>query len=253
MNKLTTTLLTTLILLCFFSCQKETNQIEDFNNFIGKQKSKAFNQAIESYYNFLEINFQDCVNTSDRTKAFLTRVAHFNIPDSTWTLTTDENQKIIELWDASGLRKEIWIYGYESYESRFNVFELLKPKKTKSNSQLGNMNLEEIVDDEISVSDSLELVKRIKEMKLESKLIQENSLSTNINGEFLYGLSKYASTDSVVNEYVQTKVEFIDISPSIMALAFLDQIQDYEDPFIQRMILVEMYYWTMIWDLERKK
>jgi hypothetical protein len=172
-------------------------------------------------------------------------------PDSSWTFTTKRDKKIIEQLESSGLRKEIWIYGKENYAEKYNIYDLINPFKNDSSKSLGEL---EIIEDEIipiprPATDSTELARIEKELDEQ----YNNLLLTNEKGEFLYGLAKFANNDSNVHEYVEVKLIAGDISPSLVAFAFLSQIKDFENPFIKRMIFVELYYWMMKWNIEKNE
>jgi hypothetical protein len=123
--------------------------------------------------------------------------------------------------------------------------------KNDSSKSLGEL---EIIEDEIipiprPATDSTELARIEKELDEQ----YNNLLLTNEKGEFLYGLAKFANNDSNVHEYVEVKLIAGDISPSLVAFAFLSQIKDFENPFIKRMIFVELYYWMMKWNIEKNE
>lgn len=241
------------LLLGFLTnCQKyPKNDIANFNEFLGNEKAIALNEAIKSFDRFLGTNFPNQVNQSDRTKEFLKQFINSNIPDSSWIFTTKRNKKILEQLESSGLRKEIWIYGKENYAEKYNVYDLIYPFKNDSSQSLVEL---EIIENEIipiprPATDSTDLA------RIENELDEQYNHLPVINekGEFLYGLAKFANNDSIVHEYVEVKLVAGDISPGIVASAFLSQIEDFENPFIKRMIFVELYYWMMKWDIEKNE
>ncbi len=249
-------ILISFLLLGFsINCEKSTkNDIEDFNKFLGKEKAKALNEGIKSFDKFLVANYPNQNNQSDRTKEFLKKLSKSLSPDSSWIFTTKRNKEIIEQFESSELRKEIWIYGKESYDAKHNIYEIVDYYKQDSLQSLGDLK---IIEDEIipiqrparRAIDSTELARQEKELEEQ----YNNTLTTNVNGEFLYGLAKYANNDSIVQGYVEVKIIAGDISPNIVASALLTQTQDFENPFIKRMIFVELYYWMIKWDIEKNK
>lgn len=251
-EKVKNTICILLLLLWGFltNCQKSPkSDIKNFNDFLGKEKAKAFNEAIKSFDKFLETNFPNQDNQSDKTKKFLKQFLNSDSPDSSWIFRTKRNKKILEQLESSGLRKEIWIYGKENYDEKYNIYDLINPFKNDSSQSLGKV---EIIEDEIipiprPAIDSTELARLEKERDEQ----YNNLLMTNEKGEILYGLAKFANNDSIVQKYVEVKLIAGDISPSLVASAFLSQIKDFENPFIKRMIFVELYYWIMKWDVEK--
>ncbi len=234
------------------NCQKSPrSDIANFNEFLGKEKATALNEAIKSFDKFLETNFPNQDNQSDKTKEFLKRFINSNSPDSSWIFTTKRNIKLLVQLESSGLRKEIWIYGKENYAEKYNIYDLINPFKNDSSQGLGEL---EIIEDEIipiprPTTDSTELAGIEKELDEQ----YNNLLMTNEKGEFLYGLAKFANNDSIVHEYVEVKLVAGDFSPSIVASAFLSHIRDFENPFIKRMIFVELYYWLIEWNIEKNE
>jgi hypothetical protein len=229
------------------------NDIKGFNKFLGGDKAKAFNEATKSFNLFIKANFKEQNNQSDRTKAFIEQLLNTLSPDTLWILKTDKNKKIIGLFESSGLRNEIWVYGYENYNPKYNIYELLATSDQEADTiyELGTLDLELIEEQTITITinDSLEYTRREEEMKEKLK----NSLWFNERGEFLYGLAKYAPNDSVILGYVESKADFGNISPSIIGSVFIEYVKDFDEPFIKRIIVVEFYYRIMNWDIERKR
>lgn len=251
------TTLTTLIALIFigFSAsaqQTAKNDIEGFNKFLGKEKANALNAAEKSFEQFLLTNYANHNSFAERTKAFLKQLSRHNKPDSLWALDTEKNSRIIESFETTGLRKEIWLYGYEEYSPKNNIYELLPPeeKDTSNISDLGELEIDLIEEELIPISkvDPAELAKRDREREERMK----NSLHANAYGEFLYGLAKFTPNDSLIQGYVKVKVTENDISPGVIAGGFLEYYTNLDDPFMKRIMVVEFYFWIMKWDIERK-
>ncbi len=236
-----------------FGQHSSRNGIQGFNSFLGEEKASVLNSAVESLDQFLSANYSKLNSNSSRTKTFLEYISHFNKPDSSWILQTGKNLKLIESFESSGLRKEIWVYGNEEYDSKYNIHELLKPNAQDSlpEADLGELYLDLIEEEIIPISriDSVEVAKRDKEMEDRIK----NSLHPNSSGEFLYGLAKYALGDTLIQEYVDINIKENKISPAIIASAFTEQDMNFDDPFMKRIIVVEFYYWIMKWDIDRKE
>lgn len=243
--------------LLAFSCsswsKEKNNDLKGFNDFLGKEKASALNSAVESFDQFLRTNYSDFDNQSKRTKAFLEYVqANFEL-DSTWNLPTKRIQKIISDFETSGLRKEIWVYGYEDYQPQYDIYEILHPeeKDTSNIQDLGELDLDFIEEEIIPLSniDSAEIARHEKEMEERIK----NSLHFNNYGQFLYALAKHTLKDTTIQEYVNVKIIAGDISPVLIASGLLSQEIDFEDPFIKRILVTELYYGIMIWDIKRKE
>lgn len=241
-----------LAISCSTLSQEKNNNLKGFNDFLGQDKANVLNSAVESFDQFLKTNFPD--NESKRTEAFLEYLQENFEPDSTWNLPTERNKKIISEFESSGLRKEVWIYGYEEYESLYDIYEFLPPEEqdTSDIQDLGKLNLDDLYEEElipISNIDSAEIARREKEMEERIR----NSLHFNNNGQYLYALAKFNLSDTTIQGYVDAKIVAGDISPVLIASGLLSQNIDFEDPFIKRILVTEFYYWIMKWDIERKE
>jgi hypothetical protein len=234
--------------------QEQNNNLKDFNDFLGQEKATALNSAVESFDQFLMANYPDLDNQSNRTREFLEYIQKNFDPDSTWNLLNNRNQKIISDFESSGLRKEIWLYGYEEYEPQYDIYEILPPEEedTSNIQVIDARDLENIFGDEtISISniDSAEIVRQEKEMEERMR----NSLHFNSYGQYFYALAKFNLNDTSIQYYVEVKILMADISPVLIASGFLHQEVDFENPFIKRILVTELYYWIMKRDIERKE
>ncbi len=244
-----------LIVFLSISCSRRSQEtdiaLEKFNHFLGSDKAMALNSAVESFDLFLKTNFLNFDNQSERVKVFLEYIQHHYEADSSWQFPTDKNQKIILDFEVSNLRKEIWTYGYEEYNPKYCIYEVLpSAQQSRSNvKSLGEID-DSLVEETIPISyiDSVKIVRQEKEM--EEKL--QNIHYFNINGQYLYALTKYNLNDTVIREYVDVKVIAGDISLDLLASGLLKHKINYENPFIKRILVVEFYYWIMKWDLERQ-
>lgn len=241
------------LLICCSTAEqhKRENDIEAFNTFLGAEKANALNVAVESFEQFLQNNYADLDNQNTRVKAFLRQLLEHNQPDSLWQFETKKNLRIIELFETTGLRKDIWLYPNETYQPDYDIFELLQPEVQDKSVEhyKGELKLD-LIDEEIvgtSSPDSAEMAKRDKERE-ESV---SNSLDNNASGKYLYGLAKFAHDDSLIQEYIRVKATENLISPGVMAGGFLLACDNFDDPFLKRMLVVEFYYWIMMWDSER--
>jgi len=212
----------------------------------------ALNTAVESFDQFLKTNYPDLDNQSKRTKAFLEYLQANFEPDSTWNLPTKRNQQIISDFETSGLRKEIWVYGYEEYQPKYDISKILPHEERDTSNIIDLGELDDLFEEEIlpiSNIDSAEIARREEEMEERIR----NSLHFNIYGQYLYGLNKYNLNETTIQGYVDAKVIAGDISPVLIASGLLSQKIDFEDPFVKRILVTEFYYWIMKWDIERKE
>jgi len=242
--KLITYILTIIFLVGFIQAQRCKNDLKGFNNFLGHEKASALNDCINSFDNFINNNYVDYKNTNKRIRTFLEQLSNSYIPDSTWILETEENKKILNRFEKSGMRKEIWLYGYEDYE-----IEYISENNNTDTQKVVNFEIEEEIIPVTRQVDTIDYEKLVKELKSQ----HDSSLWSNIMGQFLYGLSKYAPHDPDIQSYVEAKQMAGNIASELVVNAFLKEIKNYNEPFIKRIIFVEFYYNIMKWDIERKK
>jgi hypothetical protein len=236
------------------SDEKDSN-LNEFNDFLGKDRANALNSAVESLDQFLETNYSDFDNQTNRTKAFLEYFQENSKPDSSWYLPTKQIQKIISDFETSGLRKEIWVYGYEEYEPKYDIHNILPTEEeemdTSNIHELGEIEFVFSEDEIIPLSniDTAEITRREKEMKERIR----NSLHFNNYGQYLYALAKYNQSDTTIQKYVDNKILAGGHAPFLIASGLLNQKIDFENPFVKRILVTEFYFWIMTWDIERNE
>lgn len=248
-----------LLLYFFVGCQnpepKQTNpELIQFNKFLGGEKAKCLDKSVESFERFLETNYPHEKGIQNKTKAFLMQLDSTLSPDSNWVFETKKNELLLRSLESSGMRIEIYRYGYEDYSPDYDIEEFIeKDTNTKERTE----NLEELVveieDEEwVPISDSGRINDSVINRRLEEQSRRLDSMAWfNMQGQFLFGLSNFGSQDSIINEYVNARFEVGFISPTIMIAALLQKDVDYLNPFVKRMLVAELYLDLMRWDLKR--
>ena len=82
---------------------------------------------------------------------------------------------------------------------------------------------------------------------------QRNSLRINTQGDFLYGILKYAPQKSFAYGAAVAMHQEGDISPGVVSHGFLENVKNYDDPFVKRLMVTEFYFGLMMLDNGRKK
>jgi hypothetical protein len=211
------------------------NDLQGFNEFLGFEKQAALDSAVSSFQEFLNLNYEG----PDGIIHFLIRIRDSGSFDPNWVLPRAKSKKILEAWEISGLRKDIWLYGYEDYQLNYNPKDLLEDQVLSP--VMDSIYIE--IEDEIvpltnhSTTDTLEPNRA-------------NQLSRNRRGQFNYALAKFASNDPFISGYVEAVDVAGDISSRLSANAFISDLKNYEEPFAVRVIVIEFYYGLMKYDLE---
>ena len=236
-----------------FGQDSTTEKLEKFNAFLGADRAAVLNDAVDSFDRFLQTNYSELENNSDRSRAFLKHIAEYNELNELWILDTEQNSKILDAFESTGLRKEIWVYGYEEYESKHDFSEVLPPVEpdTAEIVDLGELDLELIEEEIIPFReiDSLEVARM--EQDWEEKRL--NSLHSNHEGAYLYALLKFAPKSSFTYGAAVAEYQEGNISPGVVSNGFLENVDNYDDPFVKRLMVTEFYFWIMNWDNRREK
>lgn len=209
--------------MLIWSCQ-ETQQknnepeLVEFNNSLGQAKAEALNQAVASLDSFLLTNFQEQNDQQQRAITLLEQIRRDNWPDPSWILRTEENKKILEDFEKSGLRKEFRIYDYEEYSN--------------------------VIDEEFFQMELGDTIQTMPEI--------DSSARFNFFGQFLVSLDEAIKTDTLTKSYVDAR-QAGNISYSLLAEGLLFYNVNYSNPIHKRIMVIDFYYDLMLWDLERKR
>ncbi len=238
----------TLIAL-ILGCSDETREeeLKFFNEFLGKDKAEALDAAVESFHFFLKVNYTEKRTIGERTALFLKSISEEPYFDKNWKFNSKQNSELIAKLEKSRLRKDLYLYGFENYDYHFNLIEIYNPycleNENNDSVDLDSLNFSQFIEEvdiiEFNTEDSIR-EKRDQEFKRR----MENTLFFNNRGLFLYALAKFGSKDTLITSYLDAKIIAGDILTPMLAKGLL-QMRDtkkLEEPFIQRIIVVEVYF-----------
>jgi len=228
------------------SCSpKDSKTIEynKFNKLLGKEKAVILKKAVDSFDEFLKMNFSNQTNYNQRVLEFLKQLSnnHYHHCDN-WIYNFESGKEIIDLFEKSGLRKEIWIYHSESDEidSEYQkYYDNYNDSLSFNINTLGSIENLKIPDELVSeMNDSLLTVK----LKQDS-LIKTFKLATTIS-EIVIALHKIKSSDSLLINYAETRLKFGSITSSILVKRLLENSErlDFNNPLIKSVLVIEFYY-----------
>ncbi len=244
--------------------KSQGDKLRDFNETLGDQKAQALNEAVDLFEEFLRLNFPNGKSFEDRTLTFLKELDTSCIKgsasaiDSSWLLETERNRKVYELFENSGLRREIWLYGYEECTPNNDLSELLDiniyysfpdkyvPVTIESDSQLMKRA------EHLSIMEGYEYESLLEVLKAKRE-IGKNSLYTNEYGDFIYGLIKHSEDSSYAKLFAGYQVENA-VSPCVLVpslIEFNGTKVDLSDPFIKRIIAIELFYPIILHDIKK--
>lgn len=255
MKKILTILL---LLLAFTACEENRKDLEAFNNLLGTEKTDAFNEGIEAFNMFLDDNYPNQKSQGLQIEMFLKKLSE-NLEgygsDSNWIYRTSYNREVLELLENSGMRLEIRKYGYEVYEdgldsSRYDVFD----NDLDSSGYL----LVQIEYEIIPGQDSAEFI--ANKLRYDSIMEEQNgrldsTLWFNVRGKYIEGLKLIQHRDERIQRYVEAKQNLGNTAYTTAVNEAIDGYEpfDYEDPFIQRILFAEIFWYIMKWDSESRK
>lgn len=239
------------VMIMLVSACTKPAAIDQFNHFLGEEKTEALDQMVVSYDLFLEVNYPDKSSDQDRAVDFLQSLEE-GLNDFPWTFETDKNREILAAIETSGTRQEIWLYGYED-GSRMHCFlqDIIDGKKanTADSIPLGDLEIE--LEEEVVFPP--ELAARMKEEEEAAQRRWDSTLHVNLCGRFWEGIARFAAPeDSVYRDYLLVRDQANNLSPAIIVNGFLNYPDRVADPFFKRMIIVELYYFLVREDIHRK-
>ncbi|UCS94660.1 hypothetical protein KZP23_06505 [Echinicola marina] len=225
-----------LLLTYSFGCTTEHKEIEQFSKEIGREKMAALNQLVASYEHFLFTKYPDPVKVSDKTFLFLEDVKDNN---SLNIRELPNSQAILELMEASGLRKDIYIYNCEKSTYPAYPVDQLIPITYPENSL--DLSMKETYFSE----ERRFLISSTGQNETSSR--SDSILSFNKKGLFMYALAKAKHKDPSFMTYVEVKYTYGDIHPSLFAQKHLEQLAGEELSWFQRLpLVIDIYYKLML-------
>ena len=237
---------------------KEKVKLTEFNNFLGSEKAESLDLMVKSLDDFLDNSYSSKSSRQERFNALIQYLSKSSDYDSNWVFDTKLNGEILNLFEKSGMRSEMHLYSVENYDPLFFIDCDYLRERNDSIKELGSLILE-IEDDTLAPiggMDSLEQIEMENEIKLlEAKLKKrlDSTLWFNTRGQFLYGLSKFTGNDTLIVNYVKLRLEIGNFSPISFLEMNMDNGLKYENPFIKRIIVADIYYYMIKADIAKKQ
>lgn len=217
-----------LTLIILTSCQNHNkdSRIEKFENFLGNDYSELLSRKVDSFEQFLRINFKN-LNLNEAYLEYLEIIESGQFENYDWKYEETGRAEINELIENSGLRREIWLRPDTVWIENGDIHYEYYYIDNKDTSYIkGN-----------TISPKYDLVEN-----QDSIINIEKQLSTfNLNGRFIGGLELIKDSDSSLISYIDDKHAATNIAPTIIASGLLYHKADCSDYFIKRIIAIELY------------
>ena len=223
--------------------QDNSERMDNFFELIGKEKAEVLKETVANFNQFLNENFNSYDKKEDKVYQFLLQLQQNNsMPNDDWKYNLDKNRKLIEKFESTGLRKEIWIYGKEAFERDsfvLNYYENYKNKDTTEYQSLGEL-MDIDIDIEQDRNYNLDSILKADSIRFLTKTIA-SSYSL-----LIVGMDMYQSNDTSIQNYSNAKLDFGDITPNLLINGLLRfDKQSYLDPYCDIILITEIFYYFM--------
>lgn len=238
------------------SCSKEEKQKRNelkFKEYLGKEKIEMLNEFINSYDSFIKRNYNKHQKYHDNVFEFL-RVTlsdslgmfgqeDFKVFNKNWGIDEKEANRLIEKFENSSLRKEFWIYEFES----------LNPNSKQDRAFIDKIDLanripdDELIDlspieDDFSVIDTT--VKSQKDSLDEYNVAKIDSFPYSTPASRFYiGIYRFSNNEKL-KEFSKMLWDNTQLNPYgiLIGLCKYESDLDYDNYFTKIYIVMNVYY-----------
>lgn len=136
----------TIIFVFLISSTFATYSQKEFLNALGTEKAQSFQTLMDSYRNFLTLNYPKASTLGEQTRAFMMQMVNGEPPPYDSISAID----VITALEQTGLRKDICLYSDEVYEPTYNLRQFLTEEQADEIDENIALNNRKII-----VNDSL--------------------------------------------------------------------------------------------------
>ncbi|MEM8940317.1 MAG: hypothetical protein AAGC64_13335 [Bacteroidota bacterium] len=216
---------------------------QEFLNELGPEKTESFEELVNSYERFLQLNYPTIEGKGERTRAFMQQLIDNKEPFKFDSL--DAIQIISEL-DRTGLRKDIFLYEGETYEPTYEIERFfpeieVKPDTSEIDDDFNDENIDYSKIDTSSWETFLAKYlaqlppeERRREEEREKKRIERKKWSSNPNPNSLY---HYALLKSDTSFIAYCWLRYDGLTPAI-SQTLLDLLADELEHWKTQMVFV---------------
>jgi len=220
------------------------NDLEGFKKFLGPEKSKADSLLVATFDQFLIDNFPNEKNQHQRTIRFMECILAQNETKANGcNYNPKPNEQLKNQLNKSGLMEEMWLYrgvNYDDYKPEHNVKDLFHFNESTEPVEFGEL----ILPDDIPIepnNTSANTIKQVEENVQDNHPV-EIGARINYRGDYFYGIALFSSIDANIQEYIQAIVKAGDISIGMTFPVLLQKVENFDEPFIKRIIILESFF-----------
>lgn len=211
------------------------NDLEGFKHFLGLEKSKVDDLLIAAFDQFLIDNFPNEKNQHLR----IVKVLECIIYNNGCNLNKKPNPQLVSELNKSGLRQEMWLYAnkdYDKYKPKNSVEDLFNFDEVEEPiEQQGALILPEDIQLELPIAAATNLLNNNSDKET------TNEIRINYSGDYFYGLIFFSPNDTNIQHYAKAIVKTGDISPVQFLPVFLKKVNNFNEPFIKRVIILALF------------
>ena len=256
-KKLSYVIISILVSCSLDSSNSSSDNLHDFNNYLGKEKAEALEEAVTSFDRFLKSNFPEPDTYNEKVIEFLNFLADNNLePNPNWKLNAKSNSHILKRFEETTLRADIWRYGFENFtydnylDSMYmHLNDSIFQTQRKSHKPLGSLDDLDLPDIELpEIPDSILKLQNIKD----SIRFADRKHGSRYS-QYVIGFYLHEKEDTSVQLYVKSKLIAGSISPHLIVSGLLNEesAMDFSSPFTKILIVMELFFNIMEWDIAR--
>ncbi|MBR08791.1 MAG: hypothetical protein CMP48_14080 [Rickettsiales bacterium] len=237
----------TIFLLTLLNLANPSFGQQKFLNELGTEKAESFIKLVNSYEQFLQLNYPTIEGKGERTRAFMLQLIEGQDPFKYDSLNAVQ---IINELEQSGLRKDIFLYVGEVYEPPYNIEQFFPDREVQVDTSeidddFGGDGFDEYLE---SITNELtEEQKRINEERDRKR--EENriwQLENTADGLYHYALLK---SDTSLSVYCE--IRYYGLTPAITQTLLDFPTDELEDWRVQLPFVVDYYFGNILFRYRR--
>ncbi len=224
---------------------------QEFLDELGTEKAESFRELMASYQNFLNTNFPNASSLGEQTRKFMMNMVN----DEPLNYDSLEAINLITSLEKSGLRKEIYLYADESYDSAYNLRQFLTAEQADEIDEIIALNNREIdVPDSLKWKvffqkhlESLPPEQRKKEEEMEARRNEGRKWASTTNPKSLYHYA-LLKTDTSFYTYCLIRIELFPAITEALTELSNDELETWN---VQILFMVDYYLGNILFRYRR--